>query len=171
MQVEKVMIYYESFCASCDRAMILARAEKNFWKKSSFWFAKRPERWYIRKPLRGLVRRRCGLIENWIVRCKPENSIEIKISINAWIGFSDKIVYYFTESLILAQNERWRHGLGMQVERTPSGVSSERVRNAWAICPQVGNNIRKLMLIPNVVFWSHDLKTKGLPLEDELASH
>ena len=24
---------------------------------------------------------------------------------------------FFTESLILAQNERWRHGLGMQVER------------------------------------------------------
>ena len=29
-----------------------------------------------------------------------------------------KILYlYITESLILAQNERWRRGLGMQVER------------------------------------------------------
>jgi hypothetical protein len=28
------------------------------------------------------------------------------------------------ESLILAQNERWRHGLGMQVERT-GGNSGE----------------------------------------------
>ena len=37
---------------------------------------------------------------------------------------------YFTESLILAQNERWRHGLGMQVERTTSVESSGRVRNA-----------------------------------------
>ena len=34
-----------------------------------------------------------------------------------------------TESLILAQNERWRHGLGMQVERGPSGPSGERVSN------------------------------------------
>ena len=33
------------------------------------------------------------------------------------------------ESLILAQNERWRHGLGMQVERGPSGPSGERVSN------------------------------------------
>jgi len=27
-------------------------------------------------------------------------------------------VDFVTESLILAQNERWRHGLGMQVERS-----------------------------------------------------
>ena len=33
------------------------------------------------------------------------------------------------ESLILAQNERWRHGLGMQVERGPSGPSGGRVSN------------------------------------------
>ena len=33
------------------------------------------------------------------------------------------------ESLILAQNERWRHGLGMQVERDPSGSSGGRVSN------------------------------------------
>ena len=33
------------------------------------------------------------------------------------------------ESLILAQNERWRHGLGMQVERGPSGSSGGRVSN------------------------------------------
>ena len=38
---------------------------------------------------------------------------------------ADHFVYEFstsvdfvTESLILAQNERWRHGLGMQVERS-----------------------------------------------------
>ena len=28
---------------------------------------------------------------------------------------------FATESLILAQNERWRHGLGMQVERDALG--------------------------------------------------
>ena len=33
------------------------------------------------------------------------------------------------ESLILAQNERWRHGLGMQVERDPPGSSGGRVSN------------------------------------------
>ena len=38
-------------------------------------------------------------------------------------GFSEM------ESLILAQNERWRHGLGMQVERGPSGSSGGRVSN------------------------------------------
>ena len=27
----------------------------------------------------------------------------------------------FSESLILAQNERWQRGLGMQVERDPRG--------------------------------------------------
>ena len=34
------------------------------------------------------------------------------------------------ESLILAQNERWRRGLGMQVERRTFGLrSGERVSN------------------------------------------
>ena len=28
---------------------------------------------------------------------------------------------FFLESLILAQNERWQRGLGMQVERDPGG--------------------------------------------------
>ncbi len=39
------------------------------------------------------------------------------------------------ESLILAQNERWRQVLGMQVERVkqglPCGASGARVSNAW----------------------------------------
>ena len=30
---------------------------------------------------------------------------------------SDPLDNFCLESLILAQNERWRHGLGMQVER------------------------------------------------------
>ena len=33
----------------------------------------------------------------------------------------DAFELFVMESLILAQNERWRHGLGMQVERTPFG--------------------------------------------------
>ena len=32
-----------------------------------------------------------------------------------------QVMLFATESLILAQNERWRHGLGMQVERPGFG--------------------------------------------------
>jgi hypothetical protein len=34
------------------------------------------------------------------------------------------------KGLILAQNERWRRGLGMQVARLPSGKSGGRESNA-----------------------------------------
>ena len=37
-------------------------------------------------------------------------------------GFVDRFKK-LTESLILAQNERWQRGLGMQVERESSGSS------------------------------------------------
>ena len=59
------------------------------------------------------------------------------------------------ESLILAQNERWRRVLNMQVEREPIclhlGESGERVSNTWIICLQVGDNIPKGVLIPNEI--------------------
>jgi len=38
-------------------------------------------------------------------------------------------VFITTESLILAQNERWRRGLGMQVERERGLRSLSRVAN------------------------------------------
>ena len=39
-------------------------------------------------------------------------------SIREQSGYNNRIKNIFImESLILAQNERWRHGLGMQVER------------------------------------------------------
>src|SRR5581483_8406896 len=45
----------------------------------------------------------------------------------------------FLKGLILAQNERWRRGLGMQVERIPgclhSGGSGERGSKAWVTYP------------------------------------
>ena len=41
-------------------------------------------------------------------------------------GGSTKIDSYFSESLILAQNERWQRGLGMQVERDPEGSNTGR---------------------------------------------
>ena len=55
------------------------------------------------------------------------------------------------ESLILAQNERWRRGLGMQVERSLSseGDSGERVSNAWVIFLWVRDNLSKDRLIPD----------------------
>ena len=34
---------------------------------------------------------------------------------------SDMTQQFFSESLILAQNERWQRGLGMQVERDREG--------------------------------------------------
>ena len=33
---------------------------------------------------------------------------------------------FFSESLILAQNERWQRGLGMQVERDPGDSNISR---------------------------------------------
>jgi hypothetical protein len=59
------------------------------------------------------------------------------------------------ESLILAQNERWRRGLGMQVERDLSSLleseSGERVRNIWVTCLQVWNSLGKLGVMPDVI--------------------
>ena len=70
-----------------------------------------------------------------------------------------------TKSLILAQNERWRRGLGMQVERCSEGQlsewSGERVSSAWETCPRVGDNLSNEWLIPNVVSEGHPLATKG----------
>ena len=34
---------------------------------------------------------------------------------------NEMLTHLLTESLILAQNERWQRGLGMQVERDPGG--------------------------------------------------
>jgi hypothetical protein len=57
------------------------------------------------------------------------------------------------ESLILAQNERWRRVLNMQVEREPRclhwGESGERVSNTWIIYLQDGDNLSKGWIIPN----------------------
>ena len=66
-----------------------------------------------------------------------------------------------TESMIPAQNERWRRGLGMQVERTAQAVSGERVSNAWVICPKAGDNVWKRTLIPNVDTFLHGRVSKG----------
>ena len=48
-------------------------------------------------------------------------------------GRPDVATVYITESLILAQNERWQRGLGMQVERefAPSSRKVRRCEGEW----------------------------------------
>ena len=41
---------------------------------------------------------------------------------------------------------------GVAIFRSESGV---RVRNAWVICREVGDNLLKGKLIPNVAVWGH----------------
>ena len=62
------------------------------------------------------------------------------------------------KGLILAQNERWRRGLGMQVERQaqkdPFGVNPEwrsgkRGSHTQVTYPQVGDSCGKLQVIPD----------------------
>ena len=67
-----------------------------------------------------------------------------------------------SKGLILAQNERWRRGLGMQVVRTASAVSGARVSNAKVTNPGVGHNRGKLRVIPSDVARWHHLATKGV---------
>jgi hypothetical protein len=57
------------------------------------------------------------------------------------------------KGLILAQNERWRHGLGMQVERMPfgklDGGSGERGSNTWITYPGDGHSRSNERVIPS----------------------
>ena len=41
-------------------------------------------------------------------------------------GDPGDLIFNYSESLILAQNERWQRGLGMQVERDPEGSNTGR---------------------------------------------
>ena len=61
------------------------------------------------------------------------------------------------KGLILAQNERWRRGLGMQVERAwfSDQVSGARVSKATATNPMVGHSRGKLRVIPSDVRTGH----------------
>jgi hypothetical protein len=75
------------------------------------------------------------------------------------------------ESLILAQNERWRRGLGMQVERSLSqeGDSGKRVSNAWVIFLWVRNNLPKGGLIPDETTFSKRTRLKAGILKTDLS--
>ena len=67
-----------------------------------------------------------------------------------------------SESLILAQDKRWRRALCMQVERDQGfGLKSSggRVSNTYVTCPEVGNNQPKGWLIPHVIVaWKRQIK-------------
>ena len=69
----------------------------------------------------------------------------------------------FVKGLILAQNERWRRGLGMQVERVRSSdrISGARVSKATVTNPMVGHSRGKLRVIPSDVRGGHPLLTKA----------
>ena len=68
------------------------------------------------------------------------------------------------KGLILAQNERWRRGLGMQVERAwfSDQVSGARVSKATVTNPMVGYSRGKLRVIPSDVDFRHREFTKAL---------
>jgi hypothetical protein len=68
----------------------------------------------------------------------------------------------FLKGLILAQNERWRRGLGMQVERVRSSdrISGARVSKATVTSPMVGYSRGKLRVIPSDVRIGHPMRTK-----------
>ena len=89
-----------------------------------------------------------------------------------WVGVTfgcRRLAKFKLESLILAQNERWRRALHMQVERESTfgcEYSGARVSNAWATCPRVWDNLGKLGLIPDETTSSSELAEKdGLSLE------
>ena len=71
---------------------------------------------------------------------------------------------FFLKGLILAQNERWRRGLGMQVERIPvpsgAGGSGERGSKAWVTCPGDRDSHPNGWVIPGDVARGHLLDTK-----------
>jgi hypothetical protein len=69
---------------------------------------------------------------------------------------------FLMESLILAQNERWRRGLGMQVGRVQQCTSGDLVSTSWVTCPKVGNNLSKEGLIPHVVIVASAVVTKAV---------
>ena len=75
----------------------------------------------------------------------------------------------FVKGLILAQNERWRRGLGMQVERAWQQVSGARVSKATVTNPMVGHSRGKLRVIPSDVPGGHPLGTKALAPWDGLS--
>ena len=89
-----------------------------------------------------------------------------------------------TESLILAQNERWRRVLSMQVAARFKHASRAnghlrvdgsggRVSNTWVICPGDGNSTWKHVVMPDTTACTEVRAGKGAtaPPRDEPAAH
>ncbi len=74
------------------------------------------------------------------------------------------------KGLILAQNERWRRGLGMQVERIPGGLlpggSGERGSKAWVTPPGDRESPPNGGVIPGEVTEGHPPVTRGVSPRD-----
>ena len=72
----------------------------------------------------------------------------------------------FLKGLILAQNERWRRGLGMQVERIPGGLlsggSGERGSKAWVTYPGDRDSLPNGRVIPGDVAEAHVLAMRRI---------
>jgi len=68
------------------------------------------------------------------------------------------------ESLILAQDKRWRRALNMQVERGSfsDGSSGGRLSKTWLTCPTEGDTAGKLALKPHTVSGDSDQIGKAL---------
>jgi hypothetical protein len=78
-----------------------------------------------------------------------------------------------SKGLILAQNERWRRGLGMQVVRGPfGGTRGARVSKATATSPGAGHSRGKPRVIPGAVAGRHRRAIKGaIPPRDGPSWH
>ena len=85
-------------------------------KKTKIWFAKNVSGLRIKGP----SRKGCDGDNRSLIIEQYEKSDGLRSDKLLLIGCVKRISPFgveVTESLILAQNERWRHGLGMQVER------------------------------------------------------
>ncbi len=66
------------------------------------------------------------------------------------------------KGLILAQNERWRRGLGMRVARECSNTGKRRKgEDNIGICPGVGDSVGKLTVIPDNIQGSKEQFAPG----------
>ena len=73
------------------------------------------------------------------------------------------------KSLILAQIERWRHALHMQVERQRGGNPGGERRTGEEYIgtyPTVGDNAAKAALIPHILLGGKQGTRKGLTLTE-----
>src|SRR5262249_32405603 len=81
-------------------------------------------------------------------------------------GRKPGVMQTFLKGLILAQNERWRRGLGMQVERIPPGLlgggSGERGSKAWVTYPRDGDSPPNGGVIPGELASGHPGARKGV---------